>query len=49
MDIQITLGTTDDGDVDASHEMGITSAAYDRLMAALMSAGFEVVDGPTQM
>lgn len=46
MDITLTLGVDDDSDVDSEHSTGLTGDAYDRLMDALMNAGFSIVSGP---
>lgn len=46
MKIEMTLSVPDDQDVDATHPMGITNAAYDRLYEAVTDAGFEFVEGP---
>lgn len=42
--INIRVMVDDDELIDAKHPMGITTRAYDRLVAALASAGYAVQD-----
>jgi hypothetical protein len=44
--ITMTLSVPEPEDIDATHPMGITNTAYDRLYEAVTDAGFEFVDGP---
>jgi len=47
--ITLTLSVPELEDIDATHPMGITNTAYDRLYEAITDAGFEFVDGPDRI
>lgn len=49
MKIEITLSVPEGQDIDATHPMGITGAAYDRLSEAIADAGFEIAEGPDKL
>jgi hypothetical protein len=46
MKIALVLQVADPADIDAMDGSGLTAAADNRLMAALLGAGFEIVTGP---
>jgi hypothetical protein len=45
MRVQLVLDV-DESDADPTDSTGLTGAAYDRLDAALVDAGFTIADGP---
>lgn len=47
MEIDLRLNVMDPTFIDPAHDSGLTVYGYETLVESLVSAGYEIVDGPT--